>query len=175
MHQTRKGQQWYFGMKIHIGVDSQSGLVHSAVVTSANVHDKQSAARPSARQRAPRLWRQCIREPEGADSRQGTERAGLHQPAHMQGGVRSRRGEEGEEPQQVEDSLAGRARLCGGQAAVGRRQGSLPRVGEERAPRLRDAGAGQHLSRAPTTVGTSPCMTHGKRANGSPQGSERAN
>ena len=40
MHQTRKGQQWYFGMKMHIGVDSRSGLVHSAVVTAANVHDK---------------------------------------------------------------------------------------------------------------------------------------
>jgi IS5 family transposase len=39
MHQTRKGQ-WYFGMKLHIGVDSQSGLTHSAVVTAANVHDK---------------------------------------------------------------------------------------------------------------------------------------
>lgn len=40
MRQTRKGKQWYFGMKLHIGVDSQSGLTHSAVVTSANVHDK---------------------------------------------------------------------------------------------------------------------------------------
>ena len=40
MHQTRKGQQWYFGMKLHIGVDSQHGLAHSAVVTAANVHDK---------------------------------------------------------------------------------------------------------------------------------------
>lgn len=40
MHQTRKGQQWYFGMKMHIGVDSRTGLAHSAVVTAANVHDK---------------------------------------------------------------------------------------------------------------------------------------
>jgi transposase, IS5 family len=40
MHQTRKGQQWYFGMKMHIGVDSRTGLTHSAVVTPANVHDK---------------------------------------------------------------------------------------------------------------------------------------
>jgi IS5 family transposase len=40
MHQTRKGKQWYFGMKLHIGVDSQSGLAHSAMVTPANVHDK---------------------------------------------------------------------------------------------------------------------------------------
>src|SRR5258706_7158074 len=39
MHQTRKGRQWHFGMKLHIGVDSQSGLAHSAVVTAANVHD----------------------------------------------------------------------------------------------------------------------------------------
>jgi IS5 family transposase len=40
MHQTRKGNQWYFGMKLHIGVDSQTGLTHSAVVTAANIHDK---------------------------------------------------------------------------------------------------------------------------------------
>ena len=40
MHQTRKGKQWYFGMKLHIGVDSHTGLAHSAVVTAANVHDK---------------------------------------------------------------------------------------------------------------------------------------
>lgn len=40
MHQTRKGQQWYFGMKLHIGVDSRTGMAHSAVVTAANVHDK---------------------------------------------------------------------------------------------------------------------------------------
>src|SRR3990167_1426410 len=40
MHQIRKGQQWYFGMKLHIGVDSRTGLAHSVVVTAANVHDK---------------------------------------------------------------------------------------------------------------------------------------
>ncbi len=40
MHQTRKGKQWYWGMKLHIGVDSQSGLAHSAVVTPVNLHDQ---------------------------------------------------------------------------------------------------------------------------------------
>jgi len=40
MHQTRKGNQWFFGMKMHIGADSQSKLIHSVVVTPANVHDK---------------------------------------------------------------------------------------------------------------------------------------
>ncbi|SDI16408.1 transposase, IS4 family /transposase, IS5 family [Pseudomonas benzenivorans] len=39
MHQTRKGQQYYFGMKAHIGVDDESGLVHSVVGTAANVAD----------------------------------------------------------------------------------------------------------------------------------------
>jgi IS5 family transposase len=41
MHQSKKGNQWYFGMKVHIGADSHSGLVHSASVTAANVHDSQ--------------------------------------------------------------------------------------------------------------------------------------
>ena len=39
MHQTRKGNQWYFGMKAHIGVDAQSGLVHRVTGTAANVAD----------------------------------------------------------------------------------------------------------------------------------------
>ena len=39
MHQTKKGNQWYFGMKAHIGVDAQSGLTHTVRGTSANVND----------------------------------------------------------------------------------------------------------------------------------------
>ena len=39
MHQTKKGNQWHFGMKVHVGADSQTGLIHSASVTAANVHD----------------------------------------------------------------------------------------------------------------------------------------
>ena len=41
MHQTRKGNQWYFGMKTHIGIDSKTKLVHSIAVTPANCHDSQ--------------------------------------------------------------------------------------------------------------------------------------
>jgi IS5 family transposase len=40
MRQTKKGNQWYFGMKGHIGVDADSGLVHSVAGTAANVHDR---------------------------------------------------------------------------------------------------------------------------------------
>jgi|SRR6185312_8619929 len=39
MHQTRKGNQWHFGMKAHIGVDAESGLVHTVIGTAANVND----------------------------------------------------------------------------------------------------------------------------------------
>jgi transposase, IS5 family len=39
MHQTKKGNQWYHGMKAHVGVDLESGLVHTVTVTSANVSD----------------------------------------------------------------------------------------------------------------------------------------
>ena len=39
MHQTKKGNQWHFGMKMHIGADADSGLVHTPVGTAANVHD----------------------------------------------------------------------------------------------------------------------------------------
>jgi IS5 family transposase len=39
MHQTRKGQQWYFGMKAHIGVDSKTKVIHAVVATAANVHN----------------------------------------------------------------------------------------------------------------------------------------
>jgi IS5 family transposase len=39
MHQTKKGNQWYFGMKIHVGADVDSGLAHTVSVTPANVAD----------------------------------------------------------------------------------------------------------------------------------------
>jgi IS5 family transposase len=39
MHQTRKGKQWYFGMKVHTGTDADSGLVHTVCATAANVAD----------------------------------------------------------------------------------------------------------------------------------------
>jgi IS5 family transposase len=44
MHQTRKGNQWYFGMKAHIGVDAGTGYAHSLTATAANVHDLDEAA-----------------------------------------------------------------------------------------------------------------------------------
>ena len=39
MHQAKKGEKWHFGAKVHNGVDAESGLVHTVVITPANVHD----------------------------------------------------------------------------------------------------------------------------------------
>lgn len=39
MHQTKKGNQWFFGMKAHIGVDSRTKVIHAVAATAANVHD----------------------------------------------------------------------------------------------------------------------------------------
>lgn len=44
MHQTAKGRQWYFGMKAHVGVDSRTKLVHTILVSAANVHDREAQA-----------------------------------------------------------------------------------------------------------------------------------
>lgn len=41
MHQTKKGNQWYFGMKAHVGVDSRSKIIHAVVATAANVADSE--------------------------------------------------------------------------------------------------------------------------------------
>ena len=43
MHQTKKGKQWYFGMKAHVGVDSKTKIIHTAVATAANVADSRVA------------------------------------------------------------------------------------------------------------------------------------
>ena len=45
MHQTKKGNQWHFGMKLHIGADAETGIVHSVATTAANVHDVTVASR----------------------------------------------------------------------------------------------------------------------------------
>ena len=39
MHQTKKGNEWHFGMKMHSGCDAQTGYVHSVTATAANAHD----------------------------------------------------------------------------------------------------------------------------------------
>jgi IS5 family transposase len=44
MHKTKKGNQWHFGMNVHLGADRESGLIHSLETTAANGHDLTPAA-----------------------------------------------------------------------------------------------------------------------------------
>lgn len=55
MRQVKKGNQYYFGMKLHIGVDAKTGLVHNLSTTSANVHDVTEAHR-LLHGREKRVW-----------------------------------------------------------------------------------------------------------------------
>ena len=71
MHQTKKGNQWYFGMKAHIGVDADSGLVHTVVT--------QQGADPSARGASIPDGERILRLYQGSLQRAGEEhRAGSH-------------------------------------------------------------------------------------------------
>ena len=99
MHQTRKGNQWYFGMKAHFGVDSRTKLIHAAVATPASVadsvvlpdllHGKETRVRGDQAYRGQGDPAAC---PEG-------ER--LHQPP-LSLPRRGRRGRAGEKPHQID-------------------------------------------------------------------------
>ena len=65
MHQTKKGNQWYFGMKAHVGVDSKTKLIHSMETTAANVHDAKVLG--AARRRDSGVWRSGLSGAERRD------------------------------------------------------------------------------------------------------------
>ena len=119
MHQTRKGNEWHFGMKAHIGVDAETGLVHGVRATPANTHDlREAGAAPGAGRGAVAaragqgfgagkggapvpVCEAALRLPEGSLPRAGqehrTDRAapGLREPARggpLFDGVSGRRG-----------------------------------------------------------------------------------
>ena len=78
MHQVKKGNQWYFGMKAHIGVDAATGLVHSVATTAANVADVTQV--PSVAPRAARRRRRG-----GTPGRQGVAQRPAHRGWAMDG------------------------------------------------------------------------------------------
>jgi transposase, IS5 family len=101
MHQTKKGNHWYFGIKAHLGVDSRTKLIHAAVVTPANVARQHRLARSVAWQRNPRVGRSGRSRPAGGDPPARSKGERLHQsplPFPRRGG----RGRAGEKPHQVE-------------------------------------------------------------------------
>ena len=144
MHQSKKGKQWHFGMKVHIGVDSQSGLIHSASVTAGNVHDSQELPNllhgqetrlygDSAYRGKKQRERLKAIAPKAKDFT--NKRAHKHRPLTEQDKQTNRRKSCG--------ALHRRASVPHAQALVGLCQGTLSRAGQERQPRLRHARADQ--------------------------------
>jgi hypothetical protein len=104
MHQTKKGNQWYFGMKAHLGVDSRSKLIHAAVATPANVAE-QGAARTAAWPGDPGVGRSGLSRSARGDPPEGVAGAGFHQPPVSPSRCH-RRGRADEEPHQIEGARA---------------------------------------------------------------------
>ena len=134
MHQTKKGKQWYFGMKAHVGVDSKTKIIHTAVATAANVSDV--AILPDLLHgEETRVWgdgayqgqTEVIREcaPRARDFTQ--RRCRYKRSDRGLSGV-------GEEPDEVESAGESGACVSGDEAQVRIRESALPGVEEERAP-----------------------------------------
>jgi IS5 family transposase len=131
MHQTKKGQQWYFGMKVHVGVDSRSKAIHSLVVTPANTADC-------------KVMGQLLH---------GAKRRVYGDQSAVQVEVLHRRGDPGEEPHEVAHPLTRGAFDRGHQARIRLHQGALSRAGQERQPGVPDRGPGEHLHAALRLLG----------------------
>ena len=85
MHQTKKGNQWYFGMKAHIGVDAESGLAHSLVTTPANTSDV-ATAHALLHGGEERVWGDAGYQ--GVGKREENRDAALHWEVAMKAGKR---------------------------------------------------------------------------------------
>jgi hypothetical protein len=79
MHQTKKGNQWYFGMKGHFGVDSRSELIHAVQATPANVADSTVLPNLLHGNETPRVARPSVSRPAGRDQGACASGAGFHQ------------------------------------------------------------------------------------------------
>ena len=141
MHQTRKGNQWYFGMKAHLGVDRRSKVIHAVVATTANVHDSVALGDllhgRSAMSGATRRIR----------ARATSSRTGRRWPATAPTGVTgtaaSSTRPSGQEPEEVQGALARRACHRRDQVEVRLHQGSLSWPRKERQPAVRHLRAHQ--------------------------------
>ena len=154
MHQTKKGKQWYFGMKAHIGVDAGSGLAHSLTTTAANASDVTQAGA---------LLHGAETTAWGDAGYQGVEK----RPEHRDGGVewrvamkpgRRRLLGEGVAEEAAEKRKASvRAKVEHPfpvrEAALRLRQGALPGRGEKQAAHRVVAGVLESADRRPLRDG----------------------
>jgi IS5 family transposase len=127
MHQTKNGNQWYFGLKAHFGIDSRTKLIHAVVATPANVAD--SAVLPDLLHgNETRVWGDQAYRGQRAVIRRHTPRARDFvnrplSPSRCRGG-----GLAGEKPDQIQRAGQSRASDRNHQAGVRLRQGAVSRA-----------------------------------------------
>ena len=141
MHQTKKGNQWHFGMKAHIGVDSETGIVHSLSTTAANVHDV-TEAHGLLHGGETQVW--CDAGYQGVHKRDENLWRGVEWQVAMRPGKRRKLDPESAEALAERSKASVRAKVEQGvgegqggapvpesEAGVWLRQGALPGTGEE--------------------------------------------
>ena len=136
MHQTKKGNQWHFGMKAHIGVDADSGLVHTVTTTAANEADVEQVA-DLLHGKEEQVWADSgypvRRAAWTATICSGTSRAGrATSPSCLKAG--QDKGPEGGAPQ-GQHAREGGAPVSCRQAPVRPGEGEVPRAGQEHGAR----------------------------------------
>ena len=153
MHQTRKGKQWYFGMKAHIGVDSKQGHVHSVCTTAASVADKHML--PDLLHGEERkVWGdggyqgqgEAIRQ--GGSARPGYDHAGRGNTRTLWTSYRQK-----QEPGEGQSASEGRTSVPDPEARLRIREGAIPRDREEPSSAVRQLCAGEPVP-APQTAGS---------------------
>ena len=148
MHQTKKGNQWYFGVKAHLGVDSRSKLIHAVVATPANAADSTVLA-DLLHGKETRVW---------GDQAYRGQRAVIRQHAPKAQDFTNRRyrhrgvvdvAERAKNRIKSQSTGQGRTFDRRHQAGGRLRQGALPRAEEEHPPPARQLRAGQSVHRTP--------------------------
>jgi transposase, IS5 family len=163
MRQTRKGQQWYFGMKLHVGVDSKNKLIHSMTTTAANVHDA-TVLGELLHGAETRVYGDQAFQGQTAVIREHAPNAKdfTNRRCRYRGVVDAvQRGKN----HQVQGSCQGRAQHRRDQAGVRLCQGALPRAGEEPAASVAELRSRQSVHHPPAvaarlTGGVCPVCFH---------------
>jgi hypothetical protein len=137
MHQTKKGNQWHFGMKAQVGMDSKTKMIHSVVATAVNVADA-TVLPELLHGEETRVWGDQAYRGQTDVIQQVARQAKDCTHRRYRYKERYRRRGAGEESDQVENALAGGARVWRDESEVRFYQGALPRSGEERQPTVRD-------------------------------------
>ena len=148
MKQTRKGNAWHFGMKLHVGTDPK-GRVHSLTATHAGVADITQLPAAAARRGARALRRPGVLEGSGSAGLGGPGRAVSGESARRRAPPAADRALARHQSGAVADPRPRRAPVPRGQAAVGVCQGPVSRHRQEPGARLQPLRAGQPLPGPP--------------------------